>query len=205
MLNFCMRLSDGIVTRMTDSTRTCIHEDVIKWKHFPRYWSFVRGIHRSTVNSPHKGQWRGAWMFSLIRAWTNGWVNNGDAGDLRRRRDHFDVTVMYPTSRTASWYFPNWPLTRYVMLRVAHASGMPETLSLLPWVSDSDMHHGTCVTHVPWWMPGSPTSGFLWSRWRGKRSRHSRRMRNPQFYVSGKRPISPWRSLLVLLFWFPAL
>ena len=32
------------------------HDDVIKWKHFPRYWSFVRGIHRSTVNSPHKGQ-----------------------------------------------------------------------------------------------------------------------------------------------------
>ena len=43
-----------------------IHDDVIKWKHFPRYWPFVRGIHRSPVNSPHKGQWRGALMFSLI-------------------------------------------------------------------------------------------------------------------------------------------
>ena len=42
------------------------HDDVIKWKHFPRYWPFVRGIHRSQVNSPHKGQWRGALMFSLI-------------------------------------------------------------------------------------------------------------------------------------------
>ena len=39
------------------------HDDVIKWKHFPRYWPFVRGIHRSPVNSPHKGQWRGALMF----------------------------------------------------------------------------------------------------------------------------------------------
>ena len=47
----------------------------------------------------------------------------------------------------------------------------------------------TCVTHVPWCMQGSLTSGFIWSRWRGKRSRHSRRMRNPQFCVSGKRPI----------------
>ena len=56
-------------------------------------------------------------------------------------------------------------------------------------VNDPDMHHGTCVTHVPWCMPGSLTSGFLWSRWRGKRSRHSRRMRNPHFCVSGKRPI----------------
>ena len=44
------------------------HDDVIKWKHFPRYWPFVRGIHRPRVNSPHKGQWRGALMFSLICA-----------------------------------------------------------------------------------------------------------------------------------------
>ena len=42
-----------------------LHDDVIKWKHFPRYWPFVRGIHRSPVNSPHKGPWRGALMFSL--------------------------------------------------------------------------------------------------------------------------------------------
>ena len=40
------------------------HDDVIKWKHIPRYWPFVRGIHRSPVNSPHKGQWRKALMFS---------------------------------------------------------------------------------------------------------------------------------------------
>ena len=42
------------------------HFDVIKWKHFPSFWPFVRGIHRSTVDSPHKGQWRGALMFSLM-------------------------------------------------------------------------------------------------------------------------------------------
>ena len=51
-----------------------MHADVIKWKHFPRYWPFVRGIHRSPVNSPHKGQCRGALMFSLICARINGWV-----------------------------------------------------------------------------------------------------------------------------------
>ena len=62
------------------------HDDVIKWKHFPRYWPFVREIHRSPVNSPHKGQWRGALMFSLIYAWINDWVNNREAGDLRRYR-----------------------------------------------------------------------------------------------------------------------
>ena len=63
--------------------------------------------------------------------------------------------------------------------------------SPLPRISDPDMHHGTCVTHVPWCMPRRLTSGFLWSWWRGKRSRHSRRMYNPQFGVSGKRPVVP--------------
>ena len=70
------------------------HDDVIKWKCFPRNWLFVRGIPRSPVNSPHKGQWRGALMFSLICVWINGWVNNCEAGDLRRHRAHYDVTVI---------------------------------------------------------------------------------------------------------------
>ena len=56
------------------------HDEVIKWKHFPRNWPFVRGIHWSPVNSPYKGQWRGALMFSLINVWINGRVNNRKAG-----------------------------------------------------------------------------------------------------------------------------
>ena len=71
-----------------------IHDDVTKWKHFPRYWPFVRGIHRSPVNSPHKGQWRGALVFSLICGWINGWINKRETGDLRRQRAHYDATVM---------------------------------------------------------------------------------------------------------------
>ena len=73
------------------------HDDVIKWKHFPRYWPFVRGIHRSPVNSPHKGQWRGALMFTLICARINVWVNNRKAGDLRRNCVHYDVIIMIIT------------------------------------------------------------------------------------------------------------
>ena len=68
------------------------------WRHqmesFPRYWPFVRGIHRSPVNSPHKGQWRGALVFSLICTRINGWVNTGEAGDLRRHRALYDVIVL---------------------------------------------------------------------------------------------------------------
>ena len=67
---------------------------VTKGKHFPRYWPFVRGIHRSPVNCPHKGQRRGSLMFSLIFARINAWVNNREAGDLRRHRAHYDVILM---------------------------------------------------------------------------------------------------------------
>ena len=77
------------------------HTDVIKWKHFPRYWPFVRGIHRSPVNSPHKGQWRGALVFSLICPWINACVNNREIGDLRRHRAHYDVIVMYYVASVA--------------------------------------------------------------------------------------------------------
>ena len=73
--------------------------DVIIWKHFPRYWPFVRGIHRSPVNSRHKGQWRGTLMFSVICAWTNRWV----AGDLRRHRSHYDVIVMKTRLCMSAW------------------------------------------------------------------------------------------------------
>ena len=87
-----------------------VNDDVIKWKHFPRYWPFVRGIHRSQVNSPHKGQWRGALMFSLICVWINAWVNNREAGDLRRHRAHCDVIVM-----NVIWRFWCMPVPDQVM------------------------------------------------------------------------------------------
>ena len=57
-----------------------IQDDVIKWKHFPRYWPFVRGIRWSPVKSPRKGQLRGALIFAVIYAWKR--VNNRKVGDL---------------------------------------------------------------------------------------------------------------------------
>ena len=65
------------------SSKLAHHDDVIKWKHFPRYWPFVRG------------QCRGALMFSFICDWINGWVNDGGVGDKRRHRAHYDVIVMW--------------------------------------------------------------------------------------------------------------
>ena len=60
-----------------------------------------------TSETPHEGQGRGTLMFSLICAWINGWVINREAGDLRRRRAHYDVTVIHSASfccyQTITW------------------------------------------------------------------------------------------------------
>ena len=63
-----------------------VHDDVIKWNHFPRHWPFVRGFHRWSVNCPHKASDAALWCF-LICAWTNSWENNG-------MRPHYDATLM---------------------------------------------------------------------------------------------------------------
>ena len=96
------------------SSRVWCHDDVIKWKHFPRYWPFVRGIHRSPVNSPHKGQWRGALIFSLICVWINDWVNTRETGDLRRYRVHYDVIVMVERCIVPPGLSPLFTLSHYL-------------------------------------------------------------------------------------------
>ena len=98
LLVYSISLNAIQCTRWCTNYSNCFayHDIVIKWKHFPRYWPFVRGIHRWPVNSPHKGQWRGALMFSLICVWVNSRINNRKAGDLRRYSAHHcnDIIVM---------------------------------------------------------------------------------------------------------------
>ena len=69
------------------------------WRHqmetFSALLALCVGNSPVPVNSPHKDQWRGALMFSLICVWINGWVNDREAGDLRRHRGHYDVNVMW--------------------------------------------------------------------------------------------------------------
>ena len=119
-------------------TKLCSQEfnypdDVIKWKHFPRYWPFVRGIHRSPVNSLHKGHWRVALMFSLICVCINGWVNNREAGDLRRYRAHYDVTIM--------WIKKRWFRSRL---------GAKQTTKYHLNQRWSSLHTHICVTRPQW-------------------------------------------------------
>ena len=79
--------------------------------------------------------------------------------------------------------FVTWASCQILKIAGCACTGNAGNVFPPPRVSDPDMHHGTCVT------PRSLTSGFHCRRWLGKRSRHSRRMRNLQFYVSGERPI----------------
>ena len=112
------------------------HDDVIKWKHFPRFWPFVRGIHRYPVNSPHKGQWRGALMFPFICVGINGWIYNREAGDLRRYCAHYDVSVMIYTSVNLAvigsdndglWPVPMWLIANWVTRNTFKKNLIPNT------------------------------------------------------------------------------
>ena len=94
----------------TSTSGVIVYDDVIKWKHFPCYWPFVWGIHRSLVNSPHKSQWRDVLMFWLICVWINDWVNNREAGHLRRHRAHYDVIIMFSWKLT----FTRFLLYQYI-------------------------------------------------------------------------------------------
>ena len=84
---------------------SALHDDVIKWKHFPSNWPSVWGNHRSAVNSSHKDPWHGVWCFFPICAWINYWINNREDGDLVRHRAHYDVIVMdeFMIANSALW------------------------------------------------------------------------------------------------------
>ena len=72
-----------------------LHHSNAWWRHQMEAFSALLAI-----CAPHKGQWRGALVFTLICVWINGWVNNREAGDLRRNHAHYDVTVM------EEWFTP---------------------------------------------------------------------------------------------------
>ena len=72
-----------------------LHDDVMKWKHFPCYWPFVRGISSTKASD--------VWCFLWSASEKTGWENNREAGDLRRNRAHYDVIVMCLVSRKYVW------------------------------------------------------------------------------------------------------
>ena len=91
--------------------------------------------------------------------------------------------VLHPTAVIVMGLLPDMANCGLRMRRECRKHFPHHRLQRKLLVSDPGMHHGTCITHVPWCMSGSANP-----RWWGKHSRHSRRMRNPQYHVSGKRP-----------------
>ena len=89
------------------------------------------------VNSPHKGQWRGALMFSLICALINDWVNNREAGDFRRYRGHYDVRVM------ESLKYHIWSSH---VIGVLFSTPHHATIDLTNWSNSNETQHGASVT-----------------------------------------------------------
>ena len=85
----------GVGESNSSAPNWTISHDDIKWKHLLHYWPFVKGIHWWSVDSPHKGQWHGALMFSLICTQTKDWANNRSASDLRCHCTYYDVIVMW--------------------------------------------------------------------------------------------------------------
>ena len=81
-----------------DNLHLCQAIRVTWWRHqmetFSALLAIWEGNSQVPVNSPHKGQWRGTLMFSLICARINCWVSNGEAGDLRHHGAHYYVIVM---------------------------------------------------------------------------------------------------------------
>ena len=120
------------------------------------------------------------------KAWFEWWVN------WAASHTYFGHVIKHLVAafENQPGYRPAMEMHESLKMWVAHAPGMLGTFSLPRRVTNPDTHHGMCVTHVPWCMPGSLTSSFLWSWWRGKHSRHSWRMHNQQLCVSGKRTMA---------------
>ena len=113
VLMHCGVCEMGFDAYLWSAMYSLVHDDIIKWKHFPCYWPFVRGIHRSLVISLYKDQCRWASMFFFICTWINRWVNNREAGDLRRHRAHFNDVIIVMEVSSAIFKSIIWSATKY--------------------------------------------------------------------------------------------
>ena len=93
-----------------------LHDDVIKWKH---YWPFVRAIHRSRWIPCTKASDAGLWCFLWSAPELNDWVNNLEAGDLRRHRSLYDVNVMFINNLKLHFCWPSniFQITNVIFLQ----------------------------------------------------------------------------------------
>ena len=120
---------------------------------FSALLAFCAGNSRSPVNFPHKGQWRGVLVFSLICVWINCWVKNPEAGDFRRLRAHYDVIVMlcmfpkvYCRLRSHGWSLRSMTILQFAMCllhrRQHNALSVSQAINLN---KDMHAHRFSCI------------------------------------------------------------
>ena len=99
---------------------------------------------------PPKGQWHGALMFSLNCVWINSWINNREAGDLRRHRAHYDVIVMKSHANChpfcGGWH--NFATTATVFNLWNQTQSQSRTMCCFPVVSHWQL---TFIIYSAWW------------------------------------------------------
>ena len=122
-----------------------------------------------TVEFPDKGQWRGALMFPLTRAWINGWVNNPKTGDLRRHRTHYYVTIMAHVDQICpddTELLPEQMLTSnqrdFVAVTRWHFPSKCSRNELIKCVWKLKMGYSSC-SHRLWTQPENVLVHILWN------------------------------------------
>ena len=140
---FYIKFSENV----TAEWRCCdfrTHDDVIKWKHFRRYWTFVWGIHRSPVNSSHTGQWRGALMFSLIFLCLNKRLSKPSCGWwVETASNSLQCQVVVYFHNFILSIFQGWALTLRILLLFMHYFSFWHKLISNAW------HIWTIVHYIP--------------------------------------------------------
>ena len=110
----------------------CLDKKLIK--HSKRWW----------FETPSRSLWRHCNAPSIR-------LQTGSSYSTKR------LTLLPSSSKTTPW--KKWASSWIRKITGCAYAGMPGTFSPPKRVSDLDLHHGTCLTHVPWCMPGSLTSG----------------------------------------------
>ena len=146
------------------------HDDVIKWRHFPRYWPFMRGIHRSPENSPHNGQWRGALVLSDLRLnkrfskqlW--GWWFETASRPLWRHR-YVHVERPRCRARVRIYLLRTKPCRIWYCIENEYRRGV-DNASLFIWFRNIDfrIRQPACLCYkmIEFWP--SPRTTVIWSR-----------------------------------------
>ena len=174
-----MTISPWIFHKCTCNINSVCHDNVIKWTHLPRYWPFVRGIHRSPVDSTHRGQWRGALMFSLICARTRCFLWFAPEQKVQETIEtaviYYDVTVVV------------WPIYVNSLRAELYAARLCFYQTRLAWSMNQGSNKKHSAVHN-----FAPTVTKFCVMWEGQALPHDTKFSNCRCEIVGRRVIFIW-------------